>query len=136
MKPAVLTLTILLLLLSCCGTRREAFMTGDWVSDTPIMLENTQIKGFEISEPEKGYKPGEWNSEGVMYDHLENGTRVYPSSFDYAVQGHLLNFRITFSSAGLEEVKLLKFKLLKINQGKMELAYGSQKVVYLKSKTK
>ncbi|HOY30602.1 MAG TPA: hypothetical protein PKW80_01865 [Bacteroidales bacterium] len=136
MKSVVLTLTILILLFSCCGTRREALITGDWVSDTPIVLETTQIKGFEISKPENGVQYGEWNSEGIMYDHLENGTHVYPSSFDYYVQDHLLNFRITFSAAGLEEGKLLKFKLLKLNQNRMELGYGNQKAVYLKSDTK
>lgn len=103
---------------------------GDWVSTKPIKLGEITLMGFSIPKPESKFEFNVWYNEGLMYDHIEDGAIVYPSSYAYLIMNEVLKFKINFSAAGLEEEQILQFKFRIINENYLELEYENQKTIY------
>ena len=108
------------------------FILGDWKSTNPIKIGKIKIMGFDVLEPEGGLNEDDWNTEGVMYDHLEDGARAWASSFDYIFNKGVLKMKITFSSAGIQDGTEFFFFVKQLNNKMIELTYRDNKYIYTK----
>ena len=101
--------------------KTEKLILGDWIAESSIEVEEIRFKGFHIINKSAEINWTQWNKEGVMYMKLaKNGSRMYPSSFDYKVNGDSLFMRITFSAANLQVGRMIPWKY-----------YISQDLLYL-----
>jgi hypothetical protein len=93
-------------------------LTGDWISDAPLVVGRTPIKGFDFGK------------EGIMYASLTNEARNLPSSFAYSLKNNLLEFDVTFSAAGLPVGAKLTFEAWKTKSGALILKNESRYGIY------
>ena len=126
----LIAIPIILLLLSFRNDAESIF--GTWISEEPIELGGSAMAGFDILEPKNGFKKNEWNLEGIMYDHMSDGARTYPSSFDYQIDGNILKIKITFTAALLEVGDEFAFTLNLISENELEVTYSDQTAIYMR----
>jgi hypothetical protein len=83
----------------------QSDLKGDWISDVPLAIGRTTIKGFDFGR------------EGIMYASIRNGARNLPSSFKYKINNNKLEFDIDFSAAGIPVGTKLTFEAWKSKNG-------------------
>ena len=93
-------------------------LKGDWISDSPLVVGRTPIKGFDFGK------------EGIMYASLSNEARNLPSSFAYSLKNNLIEFDITFSAAGLPIGTKIMFEAWKTKGGSLILKHENRVGVY------
>lgn len=94
-------------------------LKGDWISDAPLAVGRTVIKGFDFGR------------EGIMYASIRNGARSLPSTFKYAINNNnQLEFIIDFSAAGIPVGSKLTFDAWKTKNGALIIKTDGRFAVY------
>lgn len=96
----------------------QADLKGDWISDVPLVVGRTAIKGFDFG------------GEGIMYASIRNGARNLPSTFKYAINNNKLEFDINFSAAGIPVGSKLIFDAWKTKNGSLIIKTDGRFAVY------
>ena len=97
-------------------------LKGDWISESPLYFGSIPIKGFQVV------------GEGVMYTSTDsNGARNYASSFDIELLDKFLQFKITFSAAGIPVGTKLVFEVWKTKNGSLIFSSQDSFAIYKKN---
>lgn len=106
-------------------------LSGQWISNKPIVFNNHEIKAFMLNGTDDSSMNKQWKREGMMCERFDDPDRwALPSSFHYFVDRNKIGFQVSFSAAGIAENSTILLEYQLLDQDTLILTFGYQTAVY------